>query len=364
MTLIGIGAPLHAAEAPTYRTERATIRVVTIATDLTHPWSLAFLPDARMLVTERPGRMRIVARDGVVGPPLANVPAVFARTQGGLLDVALDRRYAENRTIYFCFSEPAEGGASTAVARARLGDTALESVRVIFRQQPRTGGGYHFGCRIVPAPDGTLFVTLGERFERDRAQDLGTHLGKVVRITTDGAPAPGNPFAKSASARPEIYSYGHRNPQGAALHPSTGRLWIHEHGARGGDEINLPEPGKNYGWPVITYGVDYSFARIGEGTAKPGMEQPVHYWDPSIAPSGMTFYSGERIAGWRGNLFVGALRAQALVRLELDGTKVVREERLLGALGERIRDVREGPDGLLYVLTDSSQGRILRIEPM
>jgi glucose/arabinose dehydrogenase len=249
------------------------------------------------------------------------------------------------------------------VARGRLGEGRLEEVQVIFRQMPKVSGANHFGSRLVFAPDGRLFVTLGERFQRDRAQDLGVHLGKLVRIEPDGSVPRDNPFVSRPGVRPEIWSYGHRNIQGAALHPATGRLWIHEHGARGGDEINLPEAGKNYGWPVITYGVDYSGVKIGEGVAKAGMEQPLYYWDPSIAPSGMAFYTGARFPQWQGNLFVGALKSRVLVRLELDGTRVVKEERLLGDLDERIRDVRQGPDGLIYLLTDSANSRILRLEP-
>ncbi|MEO7405347.1 MAG: PQQ-dependent sugar dehydrogenase [Burkholderiales bacterium] len=350
------------ATAQTVKTERTTVRVVTVASGLENPWSLAFLPDGRTLVTERPGRMRVINRDGTLGAPIANMPAVVARGQGGLLDVVLDPQFATTRTIYFCFSEAGSGGVGSAIARGRLTDISVEDVRVIFRQLPKAGGGLHFGCRIVPAPDGTLFVTVGERGERDRAQDLGTHFGKVVRINPDGTVPADNPFVNKAGARPEIWSYGHRNPQGAALHPQTRRLWVHEHGAQGGDEINIPEAGKNYGWPVITHGIDYSGLPIGEGRAKAGMEQPIYFWDPSIAPSGMAFYTGDVFPEWRGNLFVGALRGQLLARLELDGNKVVREERILRDLGERIRDVRSGPDGFLYLLTDDSRGKLIRLE--
>ena len=350
--------------AQEFRTERERVRIVTVARGLEHPWGVAFLPDGRMLVTERSGRLRVVARDGSVSAPLAGVPAVFAQGQGGLLDVALDRDFAASRTVYLSYAEPDErGNAGTAVARARLGAAGLEELRVIFRQIPKVRGGLHFGSRVVQARDGNLFVTLGERYQRDRAQDLGTHLGKVIRIKPDGGAPPDNPFVGRAGALPEIWSYGHRNVQGAALHPATGALWTAEHGAQGGDEINRPEAGRNYGWPVITYGRDYSGASIGEGTAKAGMEQPSHYWDPSIAPSGMTFYEGDAFPGWKGNLFIGSLKFQVLSRLELDGSKVVREERLLRGLNERIRDVRVGPDGLIYLLTDSPDGRVLRVEP-
>ena len=353
-----------AALAQDAQSEKTRFRVVTVASGLDRPWALAFLPDGRMLVTEKPGRMRIVARDGTLSPPLAGVPAVAAQGQGGLLDVIVDREFATNRMITFCYAEPGEGGAGTAVARARLGENGLEDATVIFRQQPKVAGGLHFGCRIVPARDGLLYVTLGERYNRDRAQDLAAHLGKVIRIRPDGTVPPDNPFVNRAGARPEIWSYGHRNPQGAALHPHTGKLWLHEHGARGGDEINIPEPGKNYGWPVITHGMDYSGAPIGIGKAAPGMEQPRYFWVPSIAPSGMAFYTGDAFPMWKGNLFVGALAGQRLVRLELDGDSVKHEERLLGDLRERIRDVRVGPNGLIYLLTDNSHGSVLRLEPV
>jgi len=351
------------AAAQTYRSEHGELRVTRIANGLEHPWALAFLPDGRLLVTERPGRLRYAAKDGSLGAPLDNVPRVFARGQGGLLDVALDPAFASNRMIYLCFAEPGADGAGTAVARARLGETALDDVQVIFRQVPKTGGGLHFGCRIAPTRAGPVFIALGERNVQPSAQDLGTHLGKVVRIRPDGSVPADNPFAKRAGALPEIWSFGHRNIQGAALHPDSGRLWTVEHGARGGDEINTPEAGKNYGWPVITYGVDYSGFRIGEGTAKAGMEQPVFHWDPSIAPSGLAFYTGAAFPAWRGNLLVGALKERLLARLELDGAKVVKEERLLRELGERIRDVRVGPDGAVYLLTDDANGRILRVTP-
>jgi aldose sugar dehydrogenase len=347
-----------------FQSEKARVRLATVAEKLEHPWGLAFLPDGRMLVTERAGRVRLVERDGRLSAPLSGVPQVYARGQGGLLDVALDPHFGENRLVYLSFAEPGEGGAGTAVARGRLGEGGLDGVSVIFRQVPKVGGANHWGSRLVFARDGTLFVTLGDRFSyRERAQDLSTHLGKIVRINADGSVPKDNPFLGRADALPEIWSLGHRNVQSAAFHPATSTLWEIEHGARGGDEINIPEAGKNYGWPVITYGVDYSGAKIGEGTAKPGMEQPIYYWDPSIAPSGMAFYTGDKFPAWRGNLFVGALKAQCLVRLELDGTRVVKEERLLTGLGERIRDVRQGPDGLLYLLTDASAGRLLRVEP-
>jgi glucose/arabinose dehydrogenase len=325
---------------------------------------MAFLPDGALLVTERSGQLRIV-RDGEVSDPIAGVPEVRDRGQGGLLDVALDPNFATTRLVYLSYSEAGGEGAGTAVARGRLEGARLANTQVIFRQQPKTGGGNHFGSRLVFARDGTLFVTLGERFDyRDEAQNPANHLGKIVRINPDGSVPSDNPFVgRGDGARPEIWSLGHRNVQGAAINPETGALWTDEHGPRGGDEVNIPQAGKNYGWPVIGYGVHYSGAKIGVGTAKPGLEQPVYYWDPSIAPSGMAFYTGDRFAGWRGNLFVGALKYRLLVRLELDGTRVVAEERMLKDLDERIRDVRQGPDGLIYLLTDSDDGRILRLEP-
>jgi aldose sugar dehydrogenase len=363
--LVALGCAPCAAQV--VRSSAGDIAVETVAKGLDHPWAFAFLPDGRLLVTERPGRVRIVGKDGKLSAPLAGVPKVFASGQGGLHDVVLDRRFAENRTIYFCYAEPAGGGGRTAMARARLVDEApprLEDVRVIFRQEGPLSSGNHFGCRIVQTPDDNLFLTLGEHFTtRDQAQNLGNHLGKIIRIRPDGSVPPDNPFVGRADAKPEIWSYGHRNPQGLALHPATGKLWEHEHGPRGGDEVNIIEKGKNYGWPVIGYGVDYSGAKIHASTHKPGMEQPVWYWVPSIAPSGMAFSTGGMFPAWRGNLLVGALAGQILVRLEFDGEKVVREERLLRELRERIRDVRQGPDGATWLATDSSSGRILRLTP-
>jgi glucose/arabinose dehydrogenase len=354
----------QAPRSPTPEPTDAPVRVETVARGLEHPWGLAFLPDGRMLVTERPGRLRLVERDGRLSEPLSGVPPVYARGQGGLLDVALSPTFAQDRLVYLSFAEPGTGGAGTAVARGRLGERGLEGTQAIWRQQPKVEGPNHWGSRLVFWRDGTLFVTLGDRFAyRERAQDLSTTIGKIVRINADGSVPRDNPFVGRPGVRPEIWSYGHRNVQAAALHPQTGQLWTAEHGARGGDELNHPEAGKNYGWPVITYGVDYSGARIGEGTAKPGMEQPVYYWDPVIAPSGMTFYTGRAFSDWRGSLFIGSLRPGLLVRLTLADDRVTREERYLAHLRERIRDVRQGPDGLLYLLTDSPEGRILRVAP-
>lgn len=348
-----------------FDSQRGRFRAVTVASGLEHPWGLVFLPDGRMLVTERPGRLRIVSANGQLSAPLSGVPAVAARGQGGLLDVALAPDFAQSRVIYLSYAEPGEAGsAGTTVARARFSDEGLSDVQVIFRQEPKLTGGAHFGSRLVFTPDGYLFITTGERGQGHLSQDLSRHQGKLIRLRPDGTVPPDNPFVGRANARPEIWSYGHRNLQGAALHPETGALWTVEHGAMGGDELNIPRPGLNYGWPVITYGRDYSGAAISEGTAKEGMEQPVHYWDPSIAPSGLLFYTGDRFPRWRGNLFVGALNFQLLARLELTGDRVVAEERLLQGYRQRIRDVRQGPDGYIYLLTDEDDGRLVRLEPV
>lgn len=336
----------------------------TVAGGLQNPWSLAFLPDGRMLVTERPGRLRLVSTSGAVSAPLGGVPDVWANGQGGLLDVVLAPDFATSRRLYLSFAEPRDGGAATSVLSARLAEDAgrLENPHVIFRQQPASSGPVHFGSRIVPARDGTLFIGLGERGQKERAQDMTTHYGKVVRINPDGSVPRDNPFlGRRDRVLPEIYSLGHRNIQGAALHPVTGRLWTVEHGAMGGDEINTPQAGKNYGWPTITYGKDYSGAKIGVGTSAPGLEQPLHYWDPSIAPSGMLFYTGDAYPAWKGSLFIGGLAGSLVARLTLDGEKILREERLFSGLGHRYRDIRQGPDGLIYLLLDGRDGKIMRI---
>jgi len=345
--------------------EQARVRLVTVAEGLEHPWGIAFLPDGRVLVTERPGRLRVVARDGTVGPALDGVPAVDATGQGGLLGIALDPDFASNRLVYLSYAEPREGGNGTSVARGRLGERGLSDVEVIFRQQPTVRGGHHFGSRLVFARDGRLFVTLGERnSERARAQTLDSHIGKVVRIERDGSVPADNPFVGRAGAMPEIWSYGHRNIQGAALHPGTGELWTNEHGPKGGDELNRTLPGLNYGWPKVSYGVEYSGAKISDSPTAPGIEPPVHYWVPAIATSGLLFYTGDRFPDWRGNAFVGGLKSKQLSRLVLDGDRVVHEEVLLrGVIDQRIRDVVQGPDGLIYLLTDEDNGRLLRIEP-
>ena len=356
-------ASAQAPRSPTPQTVDGPLAVTEVARGFEHPWGLAFLPDGRMLVTERPGRLLLLEPDGKSRRTLAGVPSVRAGGQGGLLGIALSPNFAQDRLVYLSFSEAGDGGAGTAVARGRFTGTALENTEVIWRQAPKVGGGNHWGSRLVFARDGTLYVTTGDRYgERERAQDVATTIGKVVRINADGSAPKDNPFVGRAGARPEIWSYGHRNLQGAALHPETGQLWTVEHGARGGDELNFPRAGRNYGWPVITYGVDYSGFKIGEGTAKDGMEQPVYYWDPVIAPSGAAFYTGSAFPEWRGQLFVGSLRPGALVRLKLDGGRVVEEARYLPNVG-RVRDVVQGPDGLLYLLTDASDGQLLRVAP-
>jgi aldose sugar dehydrogenase len=354
-----------AMRSPTPASQTGVVRAETVARGLNHPWGLAFLPDGRMLVTERPGTLRLVDKDGTLSEPIAGVPTVFARGQGGLLDVAIDPRFAENNTIYLSYSEPGEGNtAGTSVARGRLSNGRLEDVRVIYQQQPKLAGAGHFGSRIVFARDGSIYVTQGDRQAyRDRAQDLSMGQGKIVRINPDGSIPKDNPFVNRPGARPEIWSYGHRNLQGGVLHPETGQLWTVEHGARGGDELNHPEAGKNYGWPVINYGIDYNGSKIGETTETEGMEQPVYYWDPVIAPSGMIFYTGDVYSGWKGNLLIGSMTPGGLVRLTMDNGRVVREDRYLGDLKERIRDVQQGPDGYVYVITDSADGRILRVVP-
>lgn len=354
----------QAPRSPTPSSEASPFEVTTIVEGLQNPWGLALLPDGRMLVTERPGRLRIV-KDGKLSEPLKGLPDIRAGGQGGLLDIALSPQFATDGMIYFSFSEAGDGGAGTAVARGRLGETAVENVQVIWRQSPKVESPNHWGSRLVFNPDNTLFITLGDRFnQRPLVQDLSTTIGKVVRINMDGSIPKDNPFVSRKDAKPEIWSYGHRSVQAAALHPTTHQLWTLEHGARGGDELNQPQAGLNYGWPVITYGVDYSGVKIGEGTQKAGMEQPVYYWDPVIAPSGAAFYTGNAFADWQGDLFVGSLQPGALVRLELTDGKVTKETRYLGELKERIRDVQQGSDGFLYLITDSPRGKVLRLSPV
>lgn len=349
------------------RTETGNVKVTEFATGLDTPWSIAFLPDGRLLVTERPGRLRVVGTDGRLSEPIAGVPTVHARGQGGLLDVVLSPTYAEDGVIVFSYAEPTSRGGRTAVARARLDleRMELQDVRRIFAQNEDPSGNQHWGSRLVFAPDGTLFVTLGDRGgARDRAPALDSHIGKVVRIALDGSVPPDNPFIGRADVLPEIWSYGHRNIQGAALHPETGELWTHEHGPQGGDELNRTRAGLNYGWPEVTYGREYVTGRkIGEGSSRSDVEPPVLQWTPSIAPAGMAFYTGDVFPQWKGSVLVGALKYQLVARLVLDGNEVRHEERMLTELGRRIRDVRQGPDGHVWLL-DETEGRVLRLDPV
>ncbi|HNU64625.1 MAG TPA: PQQ-dependent sugar dehydrogenase [Thiobacillaceae bacterium] len=342
----------------------ASIRVTTVATGLEHPWGLAFLPDGRMLVTERTGRLRLVAPNGQVSPPIRGIPRVFASGQGGLLDVVLAPKFESNRLVYFSYAEPGENGtAGTAAARGRLNETAtaLEGVAVIWRQRPKVGGSNHFGGRLVFAPDGTLFITTGERYKFQPAQDLASGLGKIVRINPDGSIPRDNPFVDRANTQPEVWSYGHRNVQGAAIHPETGVLWTNEFGPFGGDELNISKAGRNYGWPLVSWGRNYDGTAIPHPPTRPELADAIYYWVPVISPSGMIFYTGEAFPDWRGDLLIGGLSSQALVRLTLDGQRVTDERRI--DMGARIRDVNQGQDGFLYLLTDDPDGAILRLEP-
>ncbi len=353
------------------KSSKANYRLVTLvgsstrwslARDLEQPWSIAFLPDGRILVTERPGRLRMFA-NGRLEPPLGGVPKVYASNQGGLLDICLHPNFAQNRTLYLSYSAEGSGGAATTVARAELGDGALRGVRTIFEALPRTSGGLHFGSRIAFDRAGLMYVTAGERYQMQRAQDLNDLAGKVLRLKDDGSVPPDNPFVGKPNARPEIFTWGHRNPQGLAMHPETGRMWECEHGPRGGDELNLLKAGANYGWPRATHGIDYSGAIISEHKSLPGMEDPVRVWVPSISPCGLCFYTGDRFPGWKGSVFTGALSNFALFRIELDGERYRSEERLLVDKLPYIRDVRQGPDGLLYLVTHADAGGLFRIEP-
>lgn len=371
---LGLGlSGVHAARAEQTNAPevaKTPLTVTEVATGLENPWGMQFLPDGRVLVTERPGRMRVIGKDGTLSKPISGLPEVAASGQGGLLDVLLGPDFSgTSGTIYFSYSEPRGFFSNaTAVARGKLtlgaDGGSLSDLKVIFQQQPAIRSRLHFGSRLVWAKDGTLFITTGERAsQRDSAQDLSTDLGKVIRINADGSIPADNPFVGKDGVRPEIWSYGHRNMQGAALNPKTGELWETEHGARGGDELNIVRAGRNYGWPVITWGIDYSGAKIGEGTSKEGMEQPIYYWKPSIATSGLAFYTGDLFKGWKGNVLAGGLAGARLERLVLDGEKVVGVEHLLVDRGNRIRDVRQGPDGAVYVLTDASDGKLLRLAP-
>jgi aldose sugar dehydrogenase len=360
-------APGLASAAPqTYPSSAGPLAVETVASGLVHPWSLGFLPDGRLLVTERPGRMRIVGRDGRLSKPLAGVPRVWARSQAGLMDVILDRGFADNRTLFFSYVEPYKGGGRIAIARAKLDDKTprLTDVTVIFRQAGAPGSGYNIGCRLVQAKNSDLFASQGDHFTAEKAQSLDNDIGKIIRIRPDGAIPPDNPFVGRKGARPEIWAYGVRNPEGLTINPATGELWEQEHGPMGGDEINIIRKGANYGWPVVSFGVNYDGTPVGNGKQHhAGMVDPVWHWTPSIAPSGMTFYTGDLFPQWKGSLFNGALKYMLLSRLTLDGDKVVKEERLLRGIGKRIRDVRQGPDGALYLLTDEPDGQILQVAP-
>ncbi len=365
LSLAIIGNDARAQNSVSSPSSLGPLRVTTLVKNLTHPWGMAFLPDGRLLITERAGRLRIYS-NGTLSRPVSGIPAVYASGQGGLLDVEIDPDFRKNQLVYLTYAEAgANDMAGTAVMRGKLNGNALENTQVLFRQSPKLSSGAHFGSRLVFDKSGHLFVTLGENNNRITAQYLDHHQGKVVRIMPDGSIPKDNPFVNNNKVRPEIWSYGHRNPQGAALNPWTGKLWVHEHGPKGGDEINIPQTGKNYGWPKITYGINYNGLDIPEAVSNKaeGMEQPIYYWVPSIAPSGMSFYDMNKKSPWYGNLFVGALAGQILVRLELDGDKIIKEERLLKEFSYRFRDVQTGPDGSLYLITDAADGRLLKVDP-
>jgi glucose/arabinose dehydrogenase len=347
------------AQDRTIDTETGTLKVETLADGLNHPWGIAFLPDGRALVTERAGDLRILETDGTLSKPLSGVPEVVAKGQGGLLDVAIDPKFRENNLVYLSYSEAGGDGAGTAVARGKLTEDGLTEVQVIFRQTPKVSGGNHFGGRLIFTPNGKLFVTLGERFKFEPAQDLSSHLGKVVRINPDGSVPPDNPFIGQKDAQPEIWSYGHRNPESTAIHPQTGKLWELEFGPKGGDELNILSPGVNYGWPVVSWGSHYDGETIPNPPTRPEFTDAVKYWTPVISPSGITFYTAEAIPNWKGNLLIGGLSSRAIIRLTLAGESVTGEERI--PMGLRIRDVEQAPDGSIYALTDESNGKVLRL---
>ena len=363
--LTSLVSDASASESAVFDSELERFRVNTLVRGLDHPWGLAFLPGGDMLITERPGRLLRIDGKSLQPRRVRGLPAIAAVGQGGLLDVTLHPGFDSNQLIYFSFTGADDDGVGTEVARGRLAGDALENVEIIFRALPKSGGGRHFGSRLLFDANGHLLITLGERGDRPRAQDIGDHAGSVIRINDDGSVPADNPFATTPEARPEIYTYGNRNVQGIALDPVSGRVWAHEHGPQGGDEVNVLVAGRNYGWPVITYGRNYvTGTKIGEGTHKQGMEQPRHYWTPSIAPSGMTLYTRDKFPAWRGNLFVGALKYRLLVRLEERDQEIVHEERMLEDVLGRIRDVRTGPDGYIYLLTDQDDGVLARLEPV
>ncbi len=353
---------LGAENALVFESEKMSVRATTVVSGLEHPWSVAFLPNEEMLITERPGRLRWFENGKL--HQVIGLPEVIAVRQGGLLDIVLHPDFVINRRVCFSYSGAGDGGIGTEIACAEFNRGRLTDLRVIFRAVPKSNGGAHFGSRLLFGPDGYLYATLGDRGVRPQAQELSAHPGSVIRITDEGLVPPDNPFVDGKDSQPEIFSYGSRNPQGMALELNSNKIWIHEHGPRGGDELNVLDSGANYGWPVISFGKEYwGPIPVGESTDKPGMQQPVYYWVPSIAPSGMMFYGGDPFSQWRGNLFIGSLKFKLLVRLELDREQVVHEERfLIGAFG-RIRDVREGPDGFIYLLTDERDGRLIRLEP-
>ncbi|MGN0922291.1 MAG: PQQ-dependent sugar dehydrogenase [Cellvibrio sp.] len=371
LAAFALGSPSMVYAAPSEQvitSQAAAFNLEEVATGLSNLWGMTFLPDGSMVVTERAGKMRVISKDGVVGEPVKGLPAIAVGGQGGLLDVVASPQFNSNRKIYFSYSEPSANGKtnSTAVSEAILVGNQLVSVKTIFSQKPKVNSAGHFGSRLVFADDGTLFITLGDRqSEKDKAQTLDNHIGKVVRINVDGSVPKDNPYINQKGALPEIWSYGHRNIQGAAIHPETRVLWTGEHGPQGGDEINITQAGKNYGWPVITYGENYGGGKIGEGTHKEGMEQPLYKWVPSIATAGFIFYTGDAFPEWKGNILMTSLKDKTLVRLTLDGDKVVSEERLLGKeLKERLRHVVQGPDGFVYLLTDEYKARVLRLRPV
>ena len=346
-----------------FEAESGRFETKVIVDNLSYPWGMAFLPDGNILITERTGQLRKIVNGKLLSEPVRGLPKVAVNGQGGLLDIALHPDFENNRMIYFSYTAEGKGGLGTEVSRGILDGMELKNVERIFMAEPKVGGGRHFGSRLLFAPDGTLFITLGDRGEEERAQKLDQHPGSLIHINDDGSVPEDNPFVKIKGARPESYTLGNRNMQGIALQPGTNLVWTHEHGPQGGDELNIMQPGINYGWPVITYGVNYvTGTKIGEGTKKEGMAQPVHYWVPSIAPSGMVFYTGSEFPEWKDNLFIGSLKFGQLVRLELQNGKVVKEERLINGKIGRIRDVRQGPDGTLYLLTDESNGKLIRLQ--
>jgi glucose/arabinose dehydrogenase len=355
-----------AGESKPMRSEKHNFNVVTLVEGLEHPWSMAWLPDGRMLVTERAGRLRIVSKDFKLDPkPVEGLPKIVVGGQGGLFEVALHPDYKNNGWIYISYSGPGAGGHGTELMRAKLDGYRLTAPQMLFKLALKTDDEHHFGGRIVFDGKGHVYLTLGERGDRRRAQRLEDHAGGLIRLNEDGSVPNDNPFVNTKGAKPEKFTYGNRNIQGAALHPATGELWTHEHGPQGGDEINILRSGRNYGWPVVTYGAEYgSGIKIGQSTPKAGIEMPLYYWVPSIAPSGMAFYEGDKFPNWKGNMLVGSLADSMLVRLELNGEKVVKEERLMKNAIGRIRDVRVGPDGYVYLVTDERRGVLARLEPV